>query len=193
MSVTKTMNTGISGLKAQEQALGVITDNIANVNTVGFKHSRALFEDVLGSTAKTATGSGARMTRAQQIFTQGALLSTGITTDLALSGDGFFVMRGALKGATGQFYTRAGQFNLKEGFLVNNDGLRVQGYPSDPGDGFSNALGDIRLNPSSLPPKPTSELEMAANLAANAPPPGRRSTRTPPPPRRTSPTGLAGP
>jgi len=171
MSVNKTMNTGISGLKAQEQALGVVSDNIANVNTVGFKHSRALFEDVLGSTSKTASGSGARMTRTQQIFTQGALQNTGVTTDLALSGDGFFVMRGSVDGAEGQYYGRAGQFNFQDGYLVNNDGLRVQGYAALPQGGFANGLGDVELNASALSPNPTTSMEMTANLDANATPP----------------------
>ncbi len=171
MSVNKTMNTGISGLKAQEQALGVVSDNIANVNTVGFKHSRALFEDVLGSTSKTASGSGARMTRTQQIFSQGALQNTGIGTDLALSGDGFFVLRGSVDGEAGQFYSRAGQFSFREGSLVNPDGLNVQGYAALPGGGFANELSDVTLTASALPPSATSAMEITANLDANTAPP----------------------
>ncbi|MEM1029383.1 MAG: flagellar hook protein FlgE [Myxococcota bacterium] len=168
MSVNKSMNTGISGLKAQEQALGVVSDNIANVNTVGFKASRALFEDVLGSTSNTEAGSGARLTRIQQIFTQGSLQNTGVTTDLALSGDGFFVVRGTVDGQEGQFYSRAGQFNFREGNLVNADGLRVQGYAAAPDGGFVTTLSDIEVTASALSPNPTAGIELTANLDANA-------------------------
>ncbi len=94
----RAMNSGVSGLLAEQQALGVVGDNIANENTVGFKAQRAIFEDVLGhsilaGTSSALPGSGVAIGQIQQEFTQGDLDTTGISTDVALSGDGFFVVK----------------------------------------------------------------------------------------------------
>src|SRR5258706_11828507 len=115
MSLLNAMYSGVSGLTAEGEALGVVGDNVANANTVGFKQQRAVFEDVLGGAAGTAdsTGAGVHMQRAQQIFAQGTMLSTGQPTDLALNGDGFFVVSGNIDGVNGDFYTRAGQTTLR--------------------------------------------------------------------------------
>ncbi len=171
MSVIKTMQTGVSGLRAETAALSVVGDNIANINTVGFKYSRAQFEDVLGSVAgrpMTGGGAGVRMVRAQQIFTQGSLANTGVATDLALSGEGFFIVKGTVDGVTGQFYTRAGEMNLrKDGTLINPQGLEVQGYQALSTGGFSGTLGPIQLSTAALPPLPTTGIDLVANLDAN--------------------------
>lgn len=168
MSVSKTMNTAVSGLRAQQDAIGIVGDNIANSNTVGFKQSRALFEDVLGnfSGGRTAgAGSGAKMIRAQQIFSQGALKNTGVSNDLALSGDGFFVWSGAVDGFDGEYYSRDGSFLVNnEGVLVNSMGLRLQGYSQANGTGFGGPIGDISVQPLTLPPKETASVDLVANL-----------------------------
>jgi len=168
------MNSGVSGLLAEQQALGVVGDNIANVNTVGFKAQRAIFEDVLGhsilaGTSSSMPGSGVAVGDIQQEFTQGTLSSTGISTDVALSGDGFFVVNGAVDGVTGNFYTRAGQFNLdKDGYLANPDGLKVQGYAAN-GDGtFSASTSAVQAPTSSIQPRSTTTAAVTANLDANA-------------------------
>ena len=173
MTVTKPMNIGVTGLKAHEQAMGVVGDNIANVNTIGFKHSRARFEDVMGSASnlRGQSGLGVRTLRTQQIFTQGSLKNTGVTTDLALSGSGFFVVQGNFNGQAGQFYTRNGQLSLLDGELVTSNGMNVMGYPAAPGGGFDAKLAAVDLSSASLPPQPTSELEIVANLDANETPP----------------------
>jgi flagellar hook protein FlgE len=169
------MQTGASGLRAESSALGVVGDNVANVNTVGFKSSRAIFEDVLGSVAgrqMQGGGAGVRMVRAQQIFTQGALTNTGVATDLALSGEGFFVVKGTLDGMTGQFYSRAGQTTMRaDGTIINPQGLELQGYTALPGGGFSSALGSIQLSTAALPPQASTSIELTANLDANETPP----------------------
>jgi flagellar hook protein FlgE len=167
------MYSGVSGLTAEGQALGVIGDNVANTNTVGFKQSRGVFEDVLGSAiGSTGAGSGVRMVRAQQIFAQGTLLTTGQPTDLALSGDGFFVVQGTVDGVTGTFFTRAGQMNVRQdGVLVNASGLQIAGYTADPSGGFQAALGPIQVPTSSLEPKATSEMTFTMNLDSTAPVP----------------------
>lgn len=171
MPLNSAMNSGVSGLQAEGQALGVVGDNVANSNTIGFKQSRALFEDVLGSAigAPGAVGSGVRMTRAQQLFAQGALLNTGLPTDLALSGDGFFVAQGSVDGVTGNFYTRAGQTTLaQDGTLVNPGGLALVGYKANPDGSFGPTLAPVKLTTAALPPLPTANLTLTANLDATS-------------------------
>ncbi len=142
--MTSMMNTGVSGMESAQEDMQVIGDNIANVNTVGFKASRMSFEDSLTETLRAAgsTGSGSSSTGLElgtgvnpaattTLFTQGSLTQTGVNTDLALQGDGFFLVKDA-SGA--QYVTRAGDFHIDAttNQLVTNDGLVVQGY-SDAG------------------------------------------------------------
>jgi flagellar hook protein FlgE len=169
MSILKAMYAGVSGLYAEGQALGVVGDNVANANTIGFKASRALFEDVLGGVAGANVGGGVRMTRAQQIFAQGTIVNTGQPTDLALTGDGFFVVKGIANGLEGQFYTRAGQTTMdSDGYLVNPQGLRLQGYLANADGTFQASLSDIQFPTAPLAPNATSSFELDANLDADA-------------------------
>lgn len=172
MSIMKAMYSGVSGLSAESQALGVIGDNVANTNTIGFKQSRALFEDILGGVSQRGgVGGGVRMVRAQQIFAQGTLLNTGQATDLALSGDGFFVVSGTIGGISGDFYTRAGQTTLDaNGTLVNAQGLSVQGYPVAADGTVGSTPGPITVSTAALPPKPSNLLEITANLDSTSMP-----------------------
>jgi len=164
------MYAGVSGLNAETGALGVVGDNVANTNTVGFKQSRAIFADVLGSAVgANGPGAGTRMTRTQQIFGQGALVNTGQATDVALSGDGFLVVNGVVDGQQGSFYTRAGQLTLRnDGALVNAQGLQVQGYSADASGKMSTSLGGITLPSAPIPPKSTTSMKIAANLDSSA-------------------------
>jgi flagellar hook protein FlgE len=174
MSIYNAMYSGVSGLVAEDDALGVIGNNLANTNTVGFKESRAIFESVLGGTVgqEGAIGGGVRMATAQQIFSEGSMQTTGQPTDVAISGDGFFVVNGNVSGVQGNFYTRAGQTSLSaNGTLVNPDGLPFQGYMSN-GDGtFSSTLGNIQVDTAALPPQASSNLTITANLDSTATPP----------------------
>ena len=172
--VLRAMYSGVSGLRAESEALGVVGDNIANINTVGFKSQRAIFQDVLGhsilaGTSSAMPGSGVRVGDVQQMFTQGTLSNTGVNTDLALNGDGFFVVGGSVDGITGNFYTRAGQFNLdKDGFLTNTNGLQVKGYTAN-GDGtYQAALSSVRAPTSSLPARATQAISITANMDSSA-------------------------
>ena len=171
MSLRNAMNAGVSGLSSEARALGVVGDNVANVNTVGFKQSRAIFENVLGGAVGSpdSPGAGVRIARTQQIFGQGSLLTTGEPTDMAISGDGFFVVEGSVDGVDGTFYTRAGQTTVRnDGTLVNSQGLAVQGYRSN-GDGtFSSTLGAIQIPTTGLPPRATGRMTVGANLDATA-------------------------
>jgi flagellar hook protein FlgE len=174
MSILNAMYSGASGLDAESDALGVIGNNVSNSNTVGFKESRAVFENVMGAAigSPDAIGSGVKMTSTQQNFTQGTLTTTGQPTDLALSGDGFFVVNGSVNGVTGNYYTRDGQTHLSNtGTLVNSDGLPLQGYQVQPDGTLSSKVSSVQLSTAALPPKATDSLSITANLNANATPP----------------------
>ena len=174
MSILRTMYTGSAGLRAHSEALGVTGDNIANANTVGFKRSRAVFEDALGrsiagASAIATAGAGSRLAHVQQMWTQGALLTTDAPTDLAISGNGLFMVNGNVDGVDGRFYTRAGQFHLdSDGFLVNPDNLRLQGYQADSTGALSATVGDLQVGSGTIPAVPTANVLMTANLDANA-------------------------
>lgn len=175
--VLRAMFTGVSGLRAEGEAIGVVGDNIANVNTVGYKRQRVVFQDVLGhsilaGTASALPGSGVRMTDVQQMHEQGSLANTGVSTDIALNGDGFLVVNGTMDGITGNFYTRAGQTTIdKDGFLVNAANLKVQGYAANPDLTLQASISSLRVPTSSLSPRATTALEITANLNASATPP----------------------
>jgi len=173
--VLRAMFSGVSGLRAEGEALGVVGDNIANVNTVGFKSQRAVFQDVLGhsilaGTSSALPGSGVRMGDVQQLFTQGSITNTGVSTDVALNGDGFLVMGGTVDGITGNFYTRAGQLTIDDdGFLVNQQGLNVQGYLANADGTLQASVADLKVPTSSLSPFATTDWQITANLDPRAP------------------------
>jgi flagellar hook protein FlgE len=161
------MYTGVSGMNAQSDALTVVSDNLANSNTVGFKSSRAVFENLIGgSISENTLGAGVRMSGAQQLFTQGTIINTGLNTDCALSGDGFFVVNGSVSGMSGTYYSRNGQFNLDaNGFLVNQDKMKVQGYAFDSAtQTYAAELGNIQVPTSAIAPNTTKSMTINANL-----------------------------
>jgi flagellar hook protein FlgE len=176
MSLLSALSAGTTGLEASSLELSVVGDNIANSNTVGFKAGRAAFEDALTQSVIGGTGEiglGTRFKAVQKILTQGALTSTGIATDLALQGSGYFIVNGNHNGQTANFYTRAGQFTVdSDGYLVNLEGLRIQGFPADPSGTVSGLPGDLLVGTASAQPQATSRITVKANLqadAANAP------------------------
>lgn len=171
MSLLQSLYTGTTGLIANGQELSVIGDNLANANTIGFKVGRAAFEDALSQSlvGSGQIGLGTRLQAVQRILTQGSLLSTGNTTDLAIEGAGFFVVKGNHAGQTGQFYTRAGQFSVdRDGFLVSLEGLRVQGYTANTQGVLLGQLGDLKVSDLSAPPTPTANLTLKGNLQSDA-------------------------
>lgn len=174
MSILQAMYTGVTGISAEGEALGVAGDNISNTSTVGFKAQRAIFEDILGHSLASGgdtslPGSGATMASVQQSFTQGSLSNTGNSTDLALSGDGFFVMKGTLQGVSGNFYTRCGQFKIDgSGAIVNTSGLAVQGYAALSDGTMSASLSSLQVPTSSIQPNATKSVTITANLGADA-------------------------
>ena len=176
MSILKTMYSAASGLLAHAQAISVASDNIANVNTVGFKSQRARFEDVLGSTVAGAvdnqtSGQGVRLGGVHTIWTQGSMIGSRNNTDMAIQGDGFFVVQGAFDGVqNGKFYSRDGQFNIDNaGMLVNTQGLQVQGYIADQDENISSTLSSLEIPLTKIvPPKQTDEIVIGANLSPQA-------------------------
>jgi flagellar hook protein FlgE len=174
MSLLTSLSSGTTGLSSASAELAVIGDNIANANTVGFKAGRAAFEDALSQSVVGGAGQiglGSRLQSVQKLITQGALSNTGVATDLALQGNGFFQVRGTTSdGRVGSYLTRAGQFTVdRDGFLVNLDGLRVQGYGADALGTVTSALGDLQVGNASSQPRATQEVTLRANLQADAP------------------------
>jgi flagellar hook protein FlgE len=170
-------STALSGLNAASADLNVKSNNIANVNTTGFKQSRAEFGDVFavsafGTSSKTAIGNGAVLQNVAQQFNQGNLEFTDNALDLAISGEGFFAMAPTLD--SGEIiYTRAGEFGInKDGYMVNSEGSYLRTFPVDE-DGVISATSMTAAKPLQLPasagaPEPTTLLTIATNLPSNA-------------------------
>jgi flagellar hook-basal body protein len=120
--------TGISGLSSQQKALDNESNNIANVNTIGFKSSRISFADQM---YQDRIGKGSKILDAEKLYTQGNLKLTGVNYDMALSGDGFFtVLNNRSSGSSETLYTRAGNFRMGDnGTLQDAAGNEVQGWP----------------------------------------------------------------
>jgi flagellar hook protein FlgE len=175
----RSMYSGISGMKNFQTKLDVIGNNIANVNTFGYKKGRVTFKDTMSqmvagpSAAQNGRGGknglqvglGSALSSIDTIDTQASLQTTGRALDLAVSGDGYFMV----KQGNQQYYTRAGNFYLdNNGTLVNSDGLKVQAYPVENGN-ISNNYGDININVNGvLPPVITGDIQFKGNLAADA-------------------------
>lgn len=136
----QSLYTSVSGIRSHQQMLDVLANNLANVNTPGYKSSRALFADSLSSELSgLQIGMGISLSEVATDFRQSGQQFTGLPTDLALQGTGFFVLQDAASG--GLYYTRDGSFSLdSSSFLVAADGLRVQGSATGV-DG--SAFGDL--------------------------------------------------
>ncbi|MGE7903683.1 flagellar hook protein FlgE [Peribacillus sp. NPDC094092] len=176
----RSMYSGISGLKNLQTKLDVIGNNVANVNTYGFKKSRVTFSDAMnqtvsGASAATANkggtnskqiGLGSTIATIDTIHTQSSLQTTGRDLDLGISGDGYFVV----KQGDSLSYTRAGNFYLDDnGTLVNSNGLKVQAYKVDENGKRSKTIGDVAVNVNAiLPAIATTKISVSGNLAADA-------------------------
>lgn len=172
MGVLSSLVTGVSGLTAQGEALGVVADNIANANTVGFKASRAEFQDIMSKNLKgmlggNQIGRGVKIGAVNPILSQGNVDSTDKVTDLAISGDGYF----KLKGSDGESYTRDGSFHFdREGMLVTTDNQKVQGFMSDERGVIINKTGDIKFPRALIPAHGSTEIRMDLNLDSRVEP-----------------------
>lgn len=171
MAIISSLYTGVSGLSSNGAAIAVIGDNIANANTIGFKASSASFGDILSSTMVSSTGNyqigrGSQLLGVSADFTQGAFQTTDNGLDMAVDGSGFFIVNDP---DNASFYTRAGQFDIsKEGYLVNPEGYKVQGYQADSMGNITPTLGDLPLSSAYIQPSTTKEATITANLDAGA-------------------------
>ena len=169
MGLISSLFTGVSGLRGNAEAMGVIGDNISNVNTVGFKGSKAVFSDIFstilsnGSTT-SQLGRGSQLQGTIQEFSQGSFESSSNALDLALDGSGFFVVNNG----AGNFYTRAGQFRLNDDGLVQAiTGEILQGSSISNGV-VSTSTTDIDLAGVQSSPQATTTFTLGANLDASA-------------------------
>jgi flagellar hook protein FlgE len=185
MGLSASLYSGTSGLKAHGEDMTVIGNNISNVSTIGFKGSRMYFEDALSQQITTASGSG-QVGRGVSVgtvmgdFSQGSLESTTEATDLAIGGNGFFMVSPA--GQEVNYYTRAGNFRFdEEGYLVDPRGYRLQGWEVQQANTSAAASGDttaqsstgvqilgvpqdVKLENFQSPPQATSRVDLILNV-----------------------------
>ena len=176
----RSLFTAVAGMRVHQTMLDVVGNNIANVNTTGYKTSQAVFEDTLSQMVRTSggpqglrggtnpaqVGLGVRVGGISTNFTQGASQVTGRATDVAIQGDGFFV----LKHDGQSFYSRAGAFDFDAaGNFVNPDGALVQGWTATAGVVNTNsAVAGIKLPiGQSVPPRQTTQITVGGNLAGS--------------------------
>ncbi|MDH5324960.1 MAG: flagellar hook protein FlgE [Gammaproteobacteria bacterium] len=166
----------LSGLNAASTELKVTGNNIANAATVGFKRSRAEFADVyavsFGGTTDASTGNGVRVSTVNQQFSQGSIDFTDRSLDVAISGQGFFVV----DDASGRAYTRNGSFHVSsDGTVINNHNQRLQVFPvvgnNIPAIFNTGMLTDLQLATTNGPPNATQDITAGFNLDASATPP----------------------
>ncbi|BBP45508.1 flagellar hook protein FlgE [Thiosulfatimonas sediminis] len=172
MGVAYDLN-ALSGINAASTGLGVISNNLANSQSVGFKSSRAEFADMF-SGPQNSPGNGVRVAAVTQDFTQGTIAGTGRELDMAIDGEGFFV----LEDKTGRYdnvYTRNGSFKLdKDGFLTDQTGNKVQGFllneniSTTTNPVFDTTLSSIDLDDLNKEPKATDEMTFDINLNGEA-------------------------
>ncbi len=158
MSLIGTLTSGVSAMRSFTKGLEVIGNNIANVNTVSYKGSGINFQESFSNTLRGSTpssasasnlssvqvGTGVNISSISSNFTQGALSTSGVATDLGVSGNGFFVVRNNVDNAT--YATRAGDFRVDDqGFLVTSKGYRVQGLTGGSAGVPPAAVGDIAI------------------------------------------------
>jgi flagellar hook protein FlgE len=179
----RSMFSGVSGLRIHQTMMDIIGNNIANINTVGYKSSNLTFQSMLSQTLKGAStpagdkggsnpiqvGLGAQIGSVDSNFAQGNLQSTGKVSDMAIQGDGFFI----LKSNAGVYYTRAGNFIFdSNGNLVNPaDGMIVQGWIADTGGNVntSNSIGSINIPLDQIiEPTSTSVVNYGGNLPSES-------------------------
>jgi flagellar hook protein FlgE len=166
-------NVALSGLNAATADLEVISNNIANVNTTGFKGSRAEFADLFAASnvgsGRTQAGSGVRLTDIAQQFSQGSIEYTSSGLDMAITGEGFFT----LKNDSGYTYTRAGNFQVDQnGNVVSPQGGFLQVYPPNGAGGFdTGSLSNLTIASMTGAPQATDSATFNLNLPANATPP----------------------
>ncbi len=178
MGISQALYTGVTGLAVNSDGMAVIANNIANANAKGFKRDRAEFEDLLSVDLNSANGPaqigrGSRLRDVKTIFSQGSLKVTDSLTDLAIQGNGFFVVQndGAeVRESSGRYYTRVGSLQFdKDGFLSDGQGGKIQGYVADASGDLTSRLADVRIQTANLPPKATDVVNFNLQLDSRSP------------------------
>src|SRR5210317_887164 len=159
--------TALSGLNAASAELRIIGNNVANAGTTGFKQSRAEFADIFATSnlgvTSNAIGTGVRVSSVSQQFTQGNIGFTDNNLDLAISGQGFFVMND--NGINN--YTRAGALGVdRDGYVVNNAQQQLTIFQADGAGNITGATGPLQLDRSDIAPSATTSIDVQANLDA---------------------------
>src|SRR5262245_1078394 len=172
MSLTGALNSAVSALAAQSQAVAAVANNLANANTYGYKTSTTFFESLVAGSGAQAGGGVIGQTRSN-ISLQGMLAATTNTTDVAIDGGGFFVVSDAA-GGRNRAYTRNGHFTIDDdGFLVNG-GYYLMGWPTDANgnvvgnDTSATALQAIDTNVVATSAAASSKISFKANLPSDA-------------------------
>lgn len=162
----------LSGINAAASELRVIGNNVSNASTTGFKQSRANFADVYAASSSGGTanaiGAGVRLASVDQLFSQGNIGFTDSKLDMAINGQGFFV----LEDNGSRVYSRSGQFQAdRDGYIVNSNDQRMVANIADKNGAITGAAGPIRLDSSNIPPQSTSLIDIAVNLDSSESPP----------------------
>lgn len=173
MGLSSALYSGISGMNTNGTAMSVIGNNIANTNTVGFKSSRTVFSDLLassvnGSGGACQVGRGAGLSTVDNLFSQETFETTASGTDLAIEGEGLFVVREP--SGEGLFFTRAGAFRFdNDGYLINPEGYRVQGKSYINGVLSTAGTNDIQIDINAgVPAKMTGNITLSTKLDSNS-------------------------
>jgi flagellar hook protein FlgE len=161
-------NVALTGIRAASVDLEVTGNNIANASTTGYKQSRVEFADLYANSylgiGSNPVGDGVRVQNIRQQFSQGNIAFTDNGLDLAINGNGFFILDDS---NGGQLYSRAGAFSVnKDGFVVNSSASRLQGFPANDQGVLSGVLGDLVVNTTNLPPVRTTAVTAEINLDA---------------------------
>src|SRR5262249_13215373 len=162
----------------------IVGANISNVSTTGYRASRAGFEDGLGGVGANGQrmGEGVQMTGPESSLGQGALQQTGRPLDLAIQGNGYYVLNGQHGGINGSYYSRDGRFSLdRNALVVTPEGLRLQGFSIDAQGVTSPTIGDLKISPQGNARATTS-----ATLSVNLDPSSAVQTWNPANPSGTS-------
>ena len=162
-SIINGLFSGRTGIASHGAAIAVVGDNISNANTTGYKAARSEFEDIVagGQASGIVVGSGSQLSKVSTIFQQGTLEFSGRSLDLAIDGNGFFVVQQDAQ----RFYTRAGNFSVDNaGNIINQNGLKVMGFPS----GGTGGLEPININTVSQDSVATTNSAIVGNLNAAA-------------------------
>ncbi|MCG7584087.1 flagellar hook protein FlgE [Photobacterium sp. OFAV2-7] len=160
------INIGMSGLKSTTEQMNTISQNIANVGTIGYKSSRTEFQDIYAPEFGGGQMNGVEVSTVRQSFMSGTTTPTGRNSDLAINGEGFFMVQSNGQ----QMFTRNGVMNLDaDGYLVTADGYRLQGYDAtDTGQIQTGNLGDLTVSTGDMAAKITSRINQGLNLDANS-------------------------